>query len=169
MNELNSVLSVLVKNGAEDDSISQRADTCSCCMCRLNVKKRYQRRIPPFRKSQNSYSETIKTRWRALTETGIDPIEMKRIVMSGVENAMHSNRKITFNNTMFGKIIQLNHAFPAGTEGETCYSTDRLETRGVFRGFFAKNPSFTAKIPSRSDLEWDFRKLQYTPSIGRVL
>ncbi len=25
---------------------------------------------------------------------------------------MHSNRKITFNNTMFGKIIQLNHAFP---------------------------------------------------------
>ena len=60
---------------------------------------------------------------------------------------MHSNRKITFNNTMFGKIIQLNHAFPAGTEGETCYSTDRLETRGVFRGFFAKNPSFTAKKP----------------------
>ncbi len=33
----------------------------------------------------------------------------------------------------------------------------------------AFNPSFTAKIPSRSDLEWDFRKLQYTPSIGRVL
>ena len=25
-----------------------------------------------------------------------------------------------------------------------CYSTDRLETRGVFRGFFAKNPSCTA-------------------------
>ncbi len=58
------------------------------------------------------------------------------------------------------------------TRGRFCgtlrfgYSTDSLETRGVFRGFFVKNPSFTAKIPSRSDLEWDFRKLQYTPSIG---
>ena len=37
------------------------------------------------------------------------------------------------------------------------------------RDFQRKNPSGTAKIPSRSDLEWDFRKLQYTPSIGRVL
>ena len=29
--------------------------------------------------------------------------------------------------------------------------------------FFAKNPGFTTKIPSRSDLEWDFRRLLYTP------
>ena len=29
--------------------------------------------------------------------------------------------------------------------GQLGYSTDRLETRGVFRGFFAKNPSATAR------------------------
>ena len=35
------------------------------------------------------------------------------------------------------------------------------------RGFLRENLSFTAKIPSRSDLEWDFRELLSTPSGGR--
>ena len=32
------------------------------------------------------------------------------------------------------------------------YYTDRLEARGVFRGFFAKNPGSTARTPSQSVL-----------------
>ena len=35
--------------------------------------------------------------------------------------------------------------FRGGLCREMSYSTDRLETRGVFRGFFAKNPSSTAR------------------------
>lgn len=37
------------------------------------------------------------------------------------------------------------------------------------RDFQRKNPSRTVKIACVSALEYDFRKLQYTPSIGRVL
>ena len=37
------------------------------------------------------------------------------------------------------------------------------------RVFQRKNPSRTAKIARVSALECDFRKLQYTPSTGRVL
>ena len=50
-----------------------------------------------------------------------------------------------------------------GTKLEAFFAAFSRKTRVL------RNPSFTAKIPSRSDLEWDFRKLQYTPSIGRVL
>ena len=48
VNEFNPVFSVLVKNSTEDDPISLREDASSCCMCRLDVKKRSQRGSPPF-------------------------------------------------------------------------------------------------------------------------
>lgn len=42
--------------------------------------------------------------------------------------------------------------------------------RGVFARFSAQKPEFNGENPHRvSDLEWDFRKLQYTSSTGRVL
>jgi hypothetical protein len=31
---------------------------------------------------------------------------------------------------------------------------------------FAKNPSFTTKIPSRSDLEWDFRQFRLSQELS---
>ena len=38
-----------------------------------------------------------------------------------------------------------------------------------FSRLFREKTEFYGENPIASDLEWDFRKLQYTPSIGRVL
>ena len=48
------------------------------------------------------------------------------------------------------------------------YFSDSTKFEAFLRGFQRKNPSGTAKIPSRSDLKWDFRKLLSRPSKGRV-
>ena len=47
-----------------------------------------------------------------------------------------------------------------------CYNTDRLETRGVFRGFFAKNPSGTAFAPFAKRIQHGRTQVTVTPLEG---
>ena len=55
-----------------------------------------------------------------------------------------------------------------------CYCTDRLETRGVFAWFLTQKPEFYDENPIAQAItllrivEWDFRTLLYTLSIGCV-